>query len=115
LATTAPDSLGHSSAESVYAFQLNQEIRWCGKRAAKGRAAQADAKAAHGDLENARLELMERAENAFYDYYLVRRQLELNLEDETILRQFRDKAISKYRATKPISKMHCKRTSKSHS
>jgi len=97
LATTAPDSLGHSSAESAYAFQLDQKIRWCGKRAAKGRAAQADAEAAHGDLENARLELIETAENAFYDYYLVRRQLELNLENEAILRQFRDTALSKYR------------------
>jgi hypothetical protein len=36
LATTAPDSLGHSSSESAYAFQLDQNMHWFGKRAAKG-------------------------------------------------------------------------------
>lgn len=97
LATTAPDSLGHSSAESAYAFQLDQKFPWWGKRAAKGRAARADTDAAHGDLEDARLQLIETAQGAFFDYYLVRRQLELNRENEGILAQFRETALSKYR------------------
>jgi outer membrane protein, heavy metal efflux system len=99
MATTAPDSLGHSSAESAYAFQLDQKFPWCGKRAAKGRQARAETDAAHGDLEDSRRQLIETAQNAFYDYYLVRQELELNRENDSVLGQFRETAISKYRTS----------------
>jgi outer membrane protein TolC len=99
MGTTAPESLGHSPAESAYAFQLDQKFTGWGKRAAKGRAARAETDAAHGDLEDARLQLIETAENAFYDYYLVGQQLDLNRENEAILGQFRETALSKYRTS----------------
>jgi outer membrane protein TolC len=97
-ANLAPASLGSSTVEGAYTLELSQKFPWFGKRAARGRAAKADASSAYADAEDARLRLIETAELAFYDYYLVARQRDLLGWNTDVMRQFRDTAQSKYRA-----------------
>jgi outer membrane protein TolC len=68
------------------------------KRAARGRRAQAEARAAFDELQDARIRLDEITRTAFYQYYLARRGLELNRENLEVIRQFQRTARSKYEA-----------------
>ncbi len=76
--------------------QASQKIPWAGKRALRGSAAAAEADAMEGDIGEARLRLSEAARTAFYDYYLARRQMEVNTSAHGILTQFREIASNKY-------------------
>ena len=58
--------------------------------------AQAEANAAYQDSQQTRLEIAEAARLAFYDYYVVCRELELNAENRRSVRQFRDTARSRF-------------------
>ena len=58
--------------------QASQKVPWPGKRALRGSAAAAEADAMKGDIGDARLRLAEAARTAFYDYYLARRQMDVN-------------------------------------
>jgi outer membrane protein, heavy metal efflux system len=98
MAMTAPASFGSDEVEAAYALQAGQKFPWFGKRAARGRQAQAETSAAFHDLEDSRTRLTEVTKAAFYEYYLVRRQLDLNKENTTIISQFSDTARSRYRA-----------------
>ena len=97
-ASFAPGTFGAPDLEGAYALEGSQKFPWFGKRAARGRSAQADADAAGQDVQDARLKLVETAQVAFLDYYLVRRQQELTVGNIAIMRQFRDTAQAKYRA-----------------
>ncbi len=97
-ANLAPASLGSNQVETAYTLELSQKFPWFGKRAARGRSAKADATSAYADAEETRLRLIETAEQAFFDYYLVARQQDLIRWDSNVLRQFRDTAQNKYRA-----------------
>jgi outer membrane protein TolC len=97
-ANLAPASLGSNQVETAYSLELSQKFQWFGKRAARGRSAKADATSAYADAEETRLRLIETAEQAFFDYYLVARQQDLIRWDSNVLRQFRDTAQNKYRA-----------------
>ena len=97
-ATLAPGSFGSSDVEGAYALEGSQKLPWFGKRAARGRAAQAEADAAGQDVQDARLKLVETAQIAFLDYYLVRRQQELTVGGVENMRQFRDTAQARYKA-----------------
>jgi outer membrane protein TolC len=97
-ANLAPASLGSSTVEGAYTLELSQKFPWFGKRAARGRSAKADASSAYADAQETRLQLIEAAEQAFFDYYLVARQQDLIRWDTDVMRQFRDTAQSKYRA-----------------
>ena len=77
-ANLAPASLGSSQVEGAYTVELSQKYPWFGKRAARGRSAKADAGSAYSDAQTTRLQLIETAEQAFFDYYLVARQRELS-------------------------------------
>lgn len=94
----APASFGSSNVESAYVLQGGQKLPWFGKRAARGRAARADANAAYFDVVDNRLRLAEVAQLAFFDYYLVRRDLELNTENTQVMKQFRETANTKYKS-----------------
>lgn len=97
MAMTAPASFGSQDVESAYVLEGSQKIPWFGKRAARGRIAQAEASAAREDVQVTRLMLSEAAQLAFYDYYLVRRQKDLNVRNVDVMRQFRETAQTKYR------------------
>jgi cobalt-zinc-cadmium efflux system outer membrane protein len=97
MAMAAPASFASEDVESAYALQLNQKFPWFGKRAARGNQATAEASAAYNDLEDSRLQLREVVQAAFYDYYLARRNLELNHENVVVVERFRSTAQAKYR------------------
>ena len=96
-ANLAPASLGSNTVEGAYTLELSQKFPWCGKRAARGRSAKGEANSAFADAQETRLRLIETAEKAFFDYYLVARQQELIGWDRDVMRQFRDTAQNKYR------------------
>ena len=76
--------------------QASQAVPWAGKRALRGSAAAAEADAMRGDIGDTRLRLAEAARTAFYDYYLARRQMEVNESTARLLEQFRGIARDKY-------------------
>jgi outer membrane protein TolC len=76
--------------------QASQKVPWAGKRALRGSEASAEADAMKGDIGDARLRLSEAARMAFYDYYLARRQMEVNTSTRRLLTQFREIATTKY-------------------
>ncbi len=94
----APASFGSPEVESAYVLEGAQKLPWFGTRAARGRMARGEASAAGQDAQATRLLLVEAAELAFLDYYLVRRQQDLNGHNIEVMRQFRDTAETRYRA-----------------
>ncbi len=76
--------------------QASQKVPWAGKRALRGSAASAEADAMQGDIGDARLRLAEAARTAFYDYYLARREMDVNTSTRRLLKQFREIAGNKY-------------------
>lgn len=82
--------------------EISQRYPWCGKRELRGENAQATAQAAAHDVADMKLQLVESARRAFYDYYLVDRALSVNRENLRLLREFRKNAESRY-ATGAVS------------
>lgn len=76
--------------------QAAQKIPWPGKRALRGTAAEAEADVMQGDIGDTRLRLAEAARTAFYDYYLARRQSEVNASTRKLVTRFREIAWNKY-------------------
>jgi len=76
----------------------SQKIPWFGKRQLRGRIAQAEADAACHDVADLRLRLSEAAANALYDYYLVRREKEINTANTGLMKEFRSIALARYEA-----------------
>jgi outer membrane protein TolC len=79
-----------------WSVEASQKIPWAGKRALRGSAASADADAMKGDIGDVRLRLSEAARTAFYDYYLARRQIDVNTSTRRLVTQFRETAWNKY-------------------
>jgi len=79
--------------------QGSQKIPWAGKLALRGSVASAEADAMKGDIGDIRLRLAEATRTSFYDYYLARRQMEVNTATGQLLKQFRDIAWSKYQVS----------------
>jgi len=75
-----------------------QKLPWFGKLQLRGDAALAESRAARWDVDDARLQIIEAAGLAYYDYYLVRQDLALNVENTAKLREFHDIAARKYEA-----------------
>ncbi len=92
----APASFGSSTVESAYILSGTQKIPWFGKRGARGQVAQAEASAAYQDSQDTRLQVAQVTRMAFYDYYLVERENELNAQNQSVMRDFRDSAQAKY-------------------
>jgi len=90
-----PAGLGRDGGWMVMA---SQKYPWACKRALRGSMAAAEADAAGRDTAEMRLQLAEAAKTAFFDYYLVRRQLEVNSGTADLMRQFREIAKTKYEA-----------------
>jgi len=92
----APESAGSALTETAYAFQLNQKLPWFGKRNLRGAAAAADADAASQELADTRLQVRLAADLAFFEYFLVQRQIALNRANEDLMQQFRATAQDRY-------------------
>jgi len=87
-----------SSVQASYFVGISQKIPWRGKLALRGQIAQALANAAGLDSEDVRLRLAEAARLAYFDYYLVRRSLELNAANREAVASFRETARARFEA-----------------
>lgn len=74
----APASFGSNAVEAGYRVELSQRFPFPGKLRLRGQAALAEAGAAGNDVEDMRVQLIEAAKTAFYDYFLVDRAREVN-------------------------------------
>jgi cobalt-zinc-cadmium efflux system outer membrane protein len=96
--TLAPASLGVTGPgdSSGYRMEIFQRYPFPGKLKLRGQKAMAEADAAGRDVENTRVQLIESAREAFYDYFLAFRQLEVNDEGLDLLRKYRKEAEIRY-------------------
>jgi outer membrane protein TolC len=96
--TLAPAGVGTiQNRNRGYRLDVSQRFPWCGKLTLRGENAKAQARAAANEVDDARLQLVESAKAAFYDYYLVYRALEVNAENLRLLREFRRNAETRYK------------------
>ena len=79
-----------------YAVEVSQKVPWCGKLGLRGESALAEANAAGKDVDDMRLQMVESARSAFYDYYLAERALEVNAENLDLLKKFETSAEDRY-------------------
>jgi outer membrane protein TolC len=91
--TIGPDDPGINFA---YRMEISQKYPWPGKLRLRGQNALAEAGAAGNEVDDMRLQLIESARAAFYDYYLVARALEVNEQNLRLLERFRTVAQSRY-------------------
>ena len=92
----APGSIGSNTVQTGFVVGGAQKIPWHGKRAARGQIAQAEATAAFEDVQLTRLQVAEAARLAFYEYYLVERELELNADTQKTVQQYLKTARSRF-------------------
>jgi outer membrane protein TolC len=97
----APGSFpSNSSVQASYFVGIAQKVPWPGKRALRGQVAQAESNAVGLDSQDVDLRLAEAARLAFFDYYLARRDLELNAANADAVDRFRATATAKFEASK---------------
>ena len=77
-------------------IELRQKLRYPGKRRLAGEAALADADAARADYGTLRLALAEAAVQAFDDYYVAARALEVNAHHRAMIDRIADSARTQY-------------------
>ena len=90
-----PHGLGRDD-NGGWMVEASQKVTWQGKRALRGCAAAAEADAMRGEIGDTRLQLTAAAKTALLDYYLARRQAEVNSTTAGLLNQFRAIAKTKY-------------------
>ncbi len=93
----APGSIGRNDVDFGGRIEVSQKYPWCGKRQLRGQVALAEASAAGQDVDDLRLQLIERARNAFYEYYLTHRALAVNEEGLQLLRELHKNAETRYK------------------
>lgn len=93
----APDSFSRSSnVQSSFYAGIAQRVPWRGKRALRGARADAEADAASFDYLEAELQVALAAQIAYFDYYLVYRELEINRANVAAWQEIRANAKAKY-------------------
>jgi outer membrane protein TolC len=93
-----PGTFGDPNHDVAWMIEGSQKFPWHGKRELRGRQAQAEASAAHWEVDDAELRLVESTKLALADYYLAGRDLALNGEGLLLMQGFREDADAKYRA-----------------
>jgi outer membrane protein TolC len=96
----APASIGSNNVEFGYRVEVSQKYPFPGKRELRGQNAMAEASAAGHDVDDMRLQLIERAKDGFYEYFLVQRALAVNEESLGLLKEFRRVAQERYESVK---------------
>jgi outer membrane protein TolC len=97
--TTGPASIGSKDVNFANRVEASQKLPFFGKLQLRGQAATAEAAAAHDEVGDMRLQLIESAKMAFYDYYLVDRAIAVNEESLKLLKEFRKTADDRFRAS----------------
>jgi outer membrane protein TolC len=92
--TIHPDDPG---VEFASRWEISQKYPWPGKLRLRGENALAEASAAGNEVDNVRLQLIESAKDAFYEYYLAYRAIEVNEESLRLLHDFRNNAADRYK------------------
>jgi len=100
--TIGPATYGSNTVNPAERVFYSQRYPFPGKRRLRGEQALAQARAAGDDVQTTRLDLIQAAQDALYDYYLVARALEVNARSLRLLGQFRDNAVSRYKTGKAI-------------
>jgi cobalt-zinc-cadmium efflux system outer membrane protein len=95
---TGPAAFGSNKVDGAYRLELSQKYPFPGKLGLRGQTALAEASAAGREVEDTRLQLVESARNAFYDYYLAGRALAVNAETVKRLEEFRAAAAARFRS-----------------
>ncbi|MBA4020668.1 MAG: hypothetical protein C0483_26205 [Pirellula sp.] len=95
---TAPASWSSNDVNPAYILGGSQKIPWWGKRSLRGQVVQAEANSASMDIADTRLQLTQAAHLAYFDYYLVDRQLELTSANIRRLDEFRVTARRQFEA-----------------
>jgi outer membrane protein TolC len=93
----APGSIGRNDVDFGGRIEISQKYPWCGKLKLRGQAALAEASAAGQDVDDMRLQLIESARNAFYEYYLTYRALAVNAEGLQLLHELQKNAETRYK------------------
>jgi outer membrane protein, heavy metal efflux system len=88
---------GFSRVGNGYRLEIFQRYQWPGKLKLRGEVARAEANAAGRDVDNVRQQLIESARDAFYDYYLTYRALEVNAEALRLVRDVRVRTEDRYK------------------
>lgn len=97
--TVGPATIGSNDVNFAYRLEASQKLPFFGKLKLRGQAALAEAGAAGNEIGDMRLQLIESARMAFYDYYLVNRAVAVNDENLKLLREFRKTADDRFRAS----------------
>ncbi|HSP80521.1 MAG TPA: TolC family protein, partial [Myxococcaceae bacterium] len=92
----APLSLFARETRFGQTIGLSQKLPFPGKRALAGEVARAEAEAARGDFEAARLRLALMASMLYDDLYVVHRALAVNVHHQEVLREMRRSAEAQY-------------------
>lgn len=99
LQTMAAPSTFWPNNQKSYVLAVGQKVPWGDKRELRGQAAQWTAVAASFDHADLQLRLTETARLAYFDYYFVLRQRELNDANLQAVGTYRDTAKSKFEAS----------------
>jgi outer membrane protein TolC len=99
MAMVAPASFGSNTVEPGYRVEVSQKYPFPGKLNLRGEGALAEARAAGGDVEDMRLQLVESARGALSDYFLVERAIDVNRKGLELLQKFRENIQSRYEKT----------------
>jgi outer membrane protein TolC len=97
----APAAVGANPVrDDWYTVEVSQKLPFPGKLRLRGENALAEASAAGREVDDMRLQLVESARSAFYEYYVSERTLEVNAENLEILKRLRKSAESQYTSGK---------------
>ncbi len=91
-----PGSFGSNTINFAYMVEVSQKLPFHGKLDLRGQSAAAEAGAAGQDIQDVRLQLIESAQIAFFDYFLVSRGLEVNDDSLKLLQRAHQDASTRY-------------------
>jgi outer membrane protein TolC len=94
-----PGSWGSSDVKSAYMVMVSQKFPWPGKRQMRGAVADSQASGAASQIDDIQLRLAEMTRLAYYDYFAASRELALNGDNLREMREFRETAAAKLRAS----------------
>jgi outer membrane protein TolC len=95
-----PAAFGSNKVDGAFMVELSQKLPFPGKRDLRGENALAEASAAGHEVEDTRLQLIESAQTAYFDYFLAERALEVNRRNLDLLQRMRKSAVSRYESGK---------------
>jgi cobalt-zinc-cadmium efflux system outer membrane protein len=93
----APGTIGSNQVNFALRVEFAQKLPGRGKLKLRGDKAQAQASATEKDIEDVKLQLTEDAKNAYFDFHLVDRAIEVNEDSLKLMGEFKQNAETRYR------------------